>query len=62
MSLLHKHAPIVAGLIINLVATCYTIFNPIMGEKLFTLYGISTGALYGYSQQLQSSTGEEDEK
>jgi hypothetical protein len=54
MSIFNRHAPIVAGLLINLAATGYTIFNPVMGKELFTLYGITTGALYGYSQQLQT--------
>jgi hypothetical protein len=60
MQLIYKHAPIVAGLVINFVATCYTIFNPNMGKELFTLYGITTGALYGYSQQFQPTDKTDD--
>jgi hypothetical protein len=48
---LSRHAPIIVGLIINVIATGYAIFNPAMGTQLFTLYGISTGALYGYANQ-----------
>jgi hypothetical protein len=62
MQFIAQHVPIVAGLMINLIATCYTVFNPSLGKELFTLYGISTGALYGYSQQLSNSAGEENEK
>jgi hypothetical protein len=57
---LSRHAPIIAGLIINVIATGYAIFNPSMGTQLFTLYGISTGALYGYAnQKLYSSEDSE---
>jgi hypothetical protein len=42
-------------LAINLVATVYAIFNPIVAKELFTLYGISTAVLYGHSQQQKLS-------
>jgi hypothetical protein len=56
MPAISRHAPVLAGLLINLIATGYALINPSMGTQLFTLYGISTGALYGYSQQELHST------
>lgn len=51
--LLSKNYAVNAGLAINVVATIYASFNPALGDKLFTLYGITVGAYYGFANQSQ---------
>jgi hypothetical protein len=48
---LKEHSAAIGALAINIVATVYAVFNPIVAKELFTLYGVTTAGLYGYSQQ-----------
>lgn len=54
-STLKEHSAIIGTLVINLAATIYAVFNPIVAKELFTLYGLSATGLYGYSQQQRLS-------
>lgn len=57
-----KHSVPLSGIFINIIATVYAVFNPVMGKELFTLYGISAGGLYGYSQQQRVQEIEDSEQ
>lgn len=61
-STLKEHSATIGTLAINLVATIYAVFNPIVAKELFTLYGISTAGLYGYSQQQRLSDSSENDE
>lgn len=60
MDKLAKHSVVLSTLFINILATIYCGFHPTLEDKLFVLYTVSTGGLYGYSQQSDSKGKGED--